>query len=115
MLAAMLNEQSAASIGGSGSTSPMPTPVFQQVGLDVLDRSVAATDRGVTVTAGSTRHECDYAVLAVPPLTWNRIAFSPRLHVTTLPQMGSNVKFLMKTKDHFWTRGKLAPDQAPRT
>jgi monoamine oxidase len=24
--------------------------------------------------------------------------------------MGSNVKFLMKTKDRFWRRGKLAPD-----
>jgi monoamine oxidase len=72
--------------------------------------SIEAGDRGVVVTAGSNRHECDYAVVAVPPLTWNRIAFTPRLHVTGLPQMGSNVKFLMKTKDHFWTRGKLAPD-----
>ena len=72
--------------------------------------AITSTERGVTVTAGSTRHECDYAVLAVPPLTWNRIGFAPRLHVTALPQMGSNVKFLMTAKDHFWTRGKLAPD-----
>jgi monoamine oxidase len=72
--------------------------------------SMAVTDRGVVVTAGSARHECDYAVLAVPPLTWNRIAFEPRLHLTGIPQMGSNVKFLMKTRDRFWTRGKLAPD-----
>lgn len=72
--------------------------------------SIAVGDRGVAVMAGSTRHECDFAVLAVPPLTWNRIAFTPRLHVTALPQMGSNVKFLMKTKDQFWRRGGLAPD-----
>ena len=72
--------------------------------------AIAATDRGVVVTAGSNRHECDYAVLAIPPLTWNRIAFAPRLHLTGTPQMGSNVKFLMKTADRFWRHGKLAPD-----
>ena len=72
--------------------------------------AITVRDSGVVVTAGSTDHECDYAVLAVPPLTWNRIAFRPRLHVTALPQMGSNVKFLMKTKDRFWERNKLSPD-----
>ena len=72
--------------------------------------SITVNDRGAIVTAGSTRHECDFVVLAVPPLTWNRIAFAPRLHVTALPQMGSNVKFLMKTRDRFWRRGGLAPD-----
>lgn len=72
--------------------------------------AIAAGDRGVVVTAGSTKHECDYVVLAIPPLTWNRIAFTPRLHVSALPQMGSNVKFLMKTKDRFWRRHKLSPD-----
>lgn len=72
--------------------------------------AIAASDRGAVVTAGSTRHECDFVVLAVPPLTWNRIAFTPRLHVTALPQMGSNVKFLMKANDRFWRRNKLAPD-----
>jgi monoamine oxidase len=72
--------------------------------------SIVVRDAGVVVTAGSTHHECDYAVLAVPPLTWNRIAFRPRLHLTSIPQMGSNVKFLMKTKDKFWQRNKLSPD-----
>jgi monoamine oxidase len=72
--------------------------------------SITVSDRTVVVSAGSTKHECDFVVLAVPPLTWNRIAFTPRLHVSALPQMGSNVKFLMKTKDQFWRRGKLSPD-----
>jgi monoamine oxidase len=72
--------------------------------------SVSVGERGVVVTAGASKHECDYVVLAVPPLTWNRIAFTPRLHVTAIPQMGSNVKFLMKVKDRFWRRGGLAPD-----
>jgi monoamine oxidase len=72
--------------------------------------AIAVSERGVTVTTGATKHEADYAVLAVPPLTWNRIAFSPRLHVAGTPQMGSNVKFLMRVRDHYWKRAGLAPD-----
>ena len=72
--------------------------------------AVTVSDRGVVVTAGGTAHEGDYAVLAVPPLTWNRVAFTPRLHVPAIPQMGSNVKFLMKVRDQFWRRSGLAPD-----
>jgi monoamine oxidase len=72
--------------------------------------AITVGDRGVVVSAGATKHECDYAVLAVPPLTWNRIAFTPRLHVSDTPQMGSNVKFLMKTRDEFWKASHLSPD-----
>jgi monoamine oxidase len=72
--------------------------------------AIAVSARGVTVTAGAAKYEADYAVLAVPPLTWNRIAFTPRLHVSETPQMGSNVKFLMKTKDLYWRAAKLGPD-----
>jgi monoamine oxidase len=72
--------------------------------------AVTVSDRGVTVTTGGAKYEADYAVLAVPPLTWNRIAFTPRLHLTAAPQMGSNVKFLMKTKDFYWRASHLGPD-----
>ena len=72
--------------------------------------AIMVGERGVVVTAGLTKHECDYVVLAVPPLTWNRIAFTPRLHVSDTPQMGSNVKFLMKTKDEYWKASHLSPD-----
>jgi monoamine oxidase len=72
--------------------------------------AIAVTDRGVAVTTSAGRYEADYAVLAVPPLTWNRIAFTPRLHVTAMPQMGSNVKFLMKTRDLYWRASKVGPD-----
>jgi monoamine oxidase len=72
--------------------------------------AIAAGDRDVIVTTGAAKHECDYVVLAVPPLTWNRIAFTPRLHVPAVPQMGSNVKFLMKVRDEFWHSARLAPD-----
>ena len=72
--------------------------------------SIDVSDRGVVVTTAAAKYEADYAVLAVPPLTWNRIAFTPRLHVTAMPQMGSNVKFLMKTRDLYWRASKLGPD-----
>ena len=50
-------------------------------------------------------------MLAVPPLTWNRIAFTPRLHVTAMPQMGSNVKFLMELQGpRSGGARRLAPD-----
>ena len=78
-----------------------------------LRQPVSAVDvreRDVVVTTGVARHECDYVVVAVPPLTWNRIAFTPRLHVPGVPQMGSNVKFLMKVRDRFWRGSNLAPD-----
>jgi monoamine oxidase len=73
-------------------------------------RAITVSDRGVVVSTPAASHECDYVVLAVPPLTWNRIAFAPRLHLTAVPQMGSNVKFLMKVKDKYWRRARLAPD-----
>jgi monoamine oxidase len=56
----------------------------------------------VTVKTARGPYEADYAVVAVPPLTWNRIAFTPALHVTALPQMGSNVKYLMALTAKPW-------------
>ena len=44
--------------------------------------SIAVNDRGAVVKTAAGTHECDYVVLAVPPLTWNKIAFAPRLHLT---------------------------------
>jgi monoamine oxidase len=72
--------------------------------------AINVSERGVTVTTGKGTYEGDYAVLAVPPLTWNRIAFTPRLHVGSVPQMGSNVKFLMKTRDLYWHASNSGPD-----
>ena len=99
----------------AGGSQQLASKLAKELGASrVLLRTpvtaIAATDRGVTVTAGGKDYAADYAILAVPPLTWNRIAFTPRLHVTAVPQMGSNVKFLMKTKDTFWRRARLAPD-----
>jgi monoamine oxidase len=100
----------------AGGSDRLATQLAHAVGVDRIRlrqpvSAVAASDAGVTVTAaGGARYDADYAVLAVPPLTWNRIAFSPRLHVTSTPQMGSNVKFLMRVRDQYWKRTGLAPD-----
>jgi monoamine oxidase len=72
--------------------------------------AISVSDRGVVVTTSAAKYEADYAIVAVPPLTWNRIAFTPRLHVTHVPQMGTNVKFLMKTRDLYWRAAHLGPD-----
>ncbi len=71
--------------------------------------AVNVRDSHVTVTTPARRYEADYAVLAVPPLTWNRIAFTPALHVTSTPQMGTNVKYLVALKSVPWSRPPLSP------
>lgn len=63
----------------------------------------------VRLRDGSTV-EADHVVLAVPPSTWNRIAFAPLLPAGLTPQMGSNIKFLMRVRSRFWTRAGLTPD-----
>jgi len=98
-----------------GGNQQMATKIAAELGPSRVHlrqpvTAVTVSDRGVTVTTAAAKYEADYAVLAVPPLTWNRIAFTPRLHVTGMPQMGSNVKFLMKTKDLYWRASKLSPD-----
>ena len=71
--------------------------------------SITIVGDRVTVTTGVRAYEADYAVLAVPPLTWNRIAFTPALHVTDPPQMGTNVKYLMALRSTPWSRPPLSP------
>ena len=40
-------------------------------------------------------------ILTAPPSTWNRIAIDPALPAALVPQMGSNVKFLMGLNSPF--------------
>ena len=59
-------------------------------------RSIAVTDKNVRVTLASGKVlEGDHLVLTAPPPVWNRIAIDPALPVGLVPQMGTNVKFLM--------------------
>ena len=74
-------------------------------------RSVELTQSGarVLLATGKTL-EADRVILTAPPSTWNRIAIDPALPLGLMPQMGTNVKFLMGLNGPFWRRAELAPD-----
>ncbi|BCS35820.1 monoamine oxidase [Luteitalea sp. TBR-22] len=72
---------------------------------------VTRTSAGVTVRLADGRAlEGDHVVVAVPPGTWNRIAFDPALPAHIHPQVGANIKFLMRLKGPFWKRAGLSPN-----
>jgi len=72
---------------------------------------VHTTSSGVQVRLADGRTlEGDQVIVAVPPNTWNRIAFDPVLPAHIQPQVGSNTKFLMRVRGQFWRRGNLSPD-----
>jgi monoamine oxidase len=66
-----------------------------RVHLNAVVSAIDVTDTGVRVTSGTRTVEADHVILAVPPPVWNRIAITPLLPSELMPQMGSNVKFLM--------------------
>jgi monoamine oxidase len=74
-------------------------------------RSITVGERDVRVALGSGQVlEADHVVLTAPPPVWNRIVIDPPLSPTLIPQMGTNVKFLIALKAPFWRRAGLAPD-----
>ena len=74
-------------------------------------RAIAVTDKGVRVTLANGKIlEGDHVVLTAPPPVWNRIAISPALPAGLVPQMGTNVKFLMALRGPFWRRAELGPE-----
>jgi monoamine oxidase len=74
-------------------------------------RSIAMTDRGARVSLANGKVlEAEHAVLTAPPPVWNRISIDPALPAGLVPQMGSNVKFLMALSSPFWRRAELAPE-----
>ena len=74
-------------------------------------RSIDLTDQGarVALATGKTL-EADRVILTAPPPTWNRIAIDPALPASLMPQMGTNVKFLIGLNGPFWRRAEIAPD-----
>lgn len=74
-------------------------------------RSIELTDTGAHVALATGRTlEADRVILTAPPSTWNRIAIDPALPPGLVPQMGTNVKFLMGLNRPFWRGAELAPD-----
>ena len=83
----------------------------ERVLLRTIVRSIAITDRGGRVTLANGKVlEADHVLLTAPPPVWNKIAIDPALPAGLVPQMGTNVKFLMALKAPFWRRAELAPD-----
>lgn len=70
---------------------------------------VDASSARVTLANGRVL-AADHVILTAPPSTWNRIAFDPALPPSLIPQMGTNVKFLLGLKAPLWRRSGIAPD-----
>ena len=97
------NQQLAARlVAGIGAAKVMTrTPV----------RSIEITDKGVSVALATGKTlAADRVILTAPPSTWNRIAIEPALPAGLLPQMGTNVKFLIPLTGPVWRRSEVAPD-----
>ncbi|MEO5897108.1 MAG: FAD-dependent oxidoreductase [Vicinamibacterales bacterium] len=89
-------------VGGIGAAKVM---------MRTIVRSVDLTDTAARVVLSNGKTlEADHVILTAPPSTWNRIAFEPNLPPTLVPQMGSNVKFLIGLSGPFWRQRGLAPD-----
>ncbi len=99
----------------AGGSQQLPIRLARELGdgrihLRQAAARVTASEHGVeVVTQSGVRYEADHVIIAVPPPTWTRLAIAPVLPVTSMPQMGSNVKFLMALKSPFWKGAKLAP------
>lgn len=74
----------------------------------IVDRIDVRQPTCRVVLADGTQLECDDVVLTCPPSVWNRVAFEPALPSGLLPQMGSNVKYLMALKAPFWRQLRRA-------
>ena len=74
-------------------------------------RAIALTERSARVTLGDGKVlEAEHVLLTAPPSVWNKIAIDPVLPPALLPQMGTNVKYLMSLKSPMWRRTELAPE-----
>src|SRR5687768_10086486 len=100
----------------SGGNQLLATRLLAAIGaakvmLRTPVRSVVTTDAGARVTLANGKIlEADRVILTAPPSTWNRIAFDPLLPLSLMPQMGSNVKFLLGLTSPVWRRTELAPE-----
>lgn len=74
-----------------------------RLGAVVRGIDVSAPTARVTLADG-TAVEADDVVFTAPPSVWNRIGFTPALPSHLVPQMGSNVKYLMAVRGPFWRR-----------
>lgn len=69
-----------------------------------VTRVTVRQDGAVVECSDGRTIACDDVVVSAPPSTWKSIAFEPALPSALRPQMGTNVKYLAKTKSRFWEK-----------
>jgi monoamine oxidase len=99
-----------------GGNQQLATKLVQAIGptkvlTRTIVRAIVVTEKGVRVTLANGKVlEGDHVLLTAPPPVWNRIAIEPALPAGLVPQMGTNVKFLMALNGPFWRRAELGPE-----
>ena len=74
-------------------------------------RAIAMTDRGGRVTLGNGKVlEAEHVLMTAPPSVWNKIAVDPVLPSSLMPQMGTNIKYLMSLRSPVWRRSEMGPE-----
>ena len=63
----------------------------------------------VTITAGGSAYQSDYAVLAIPQPTWGDITITPPVPGSYQIATGPAVKYLSPVTSRFWVQPELAP------
>lgn len=82
-----------------------------RVHLNTPIESIARTKSGAVVrTSGGQETTADAVVLAVPPSVWSAIQVTPPLPANLRPQMGRNVKLLLRLKGRAWESTGLSAD-----
>ncbi|MGC1614388.1 MAG: NAD(P)/FAD-dependent oxidoreductase [Candidatus Acidiferrum sp.] len=106
-------------IGGNQQLAlKLAEPILNRLHLGFAVHEVQKTGNGEMAVTGSewTRHpekpltfQAKDVILAIPPSVWSRIKFD-REFPRGKPQMGRNVKCLMRFQTEFWKRSRLSPN-----
>ena len=74
-------------------------------------RGIVITDRGGRVTLANGKVlEAEHVLMTAPPSVWNKIAVDPVLPPALMPQMGTNIKYLLSLKSPVWRRTEMGPE-----
>lgn len=99
--------------GGNGQLAEklQGTLLESHVTLGTAVRQISAGGATASITlADGTRVEGDDVILAVPPSVWSKITIDPPLDPRLTPQMGHNVKCMLRVQSRFWNAAKLSPN-----
>jgi len=97
--------------GNDALATALAQKLGARVRFDSAVEAVRRTQQGVIVrTRGGQVYRGDAMVLAVPPSVWRRIQFLPALDESLSPQMGSNVKLILKLGEAVWEKQGLTSE-----